>query len=92
MRKHSLAHRKIRDESMSDQLLSIFLWIWELVYCILALPLFLGLAWLVVGAVSEVLDILYLRAMDNKPFFYLISVIVGIALKLWAENKRSHFL
>lgn len=73
---------------LSDRAIEAFLWIWELIYCVLALPLVLGLSWLVVGFVSDVLDVLYANSFMNPDLFYGISVIVGVCLKIWLTSRR----
>lgn len=79
----------MRTNELSDRVIEVFLWIWELFYCVIALPLALGLCWLVVGAMSEILDVVYIKAFKYPYFYYGISAIVGVGLKIWLTNRRK---
>jgi len=78
------------DMKLTDKLLDIFGWIWTFFLCCLALPVGLGLAWLIVGALSEILDKIYF-AVHQAPIypylFYAVSIISGIFLKMWLDRK-----
>lgn len=74
---------------ISDRLIEAFLWIWELVFLCMALPFVLGLSWLIVGLINDVLDRAYHTAFDHSNIYYGISIIVGVYLKIRLTNKRK---
>ena len=63
-------------------------WVGELVLYCFTLPLILGGSWLIIGAVSEILDVVYYAALGNKPVYYGVSVIAGICLKIWVNRRK----
>jgi len=70
-----------------DRLLEVFLWIMAFIIYCLALPLGLGLSWLIFGAISEILDEVYSKVFDHPFIFYGISVIFGICLMIWQKRR-----
>lgn len=72
---------------MVEKIWDIILWVFELfIYCLI-LPLGLGVSWLIVGALSELLDYLYATAFQHVTIYYGLSIVVGVLVFWWRKKE-----
>lgn len=74
-------------KKLMDKIIDLATEIFFFLLLCLTLPLALGLSWLIVGAISELLDKAYALAFEHLYIFCGLSVIIGILLKIEAAKR-----